>query len=48
MELMQIRYDEPAREAGVFVVSACGWDSIPADMGVTFLKQNFQGTDAST
>ncbi|KAJ8724224.1 hypothetical protein PYW08_015698 [Mythimna loreyi] len=44
MELMQIRYDEQAREAGVFVVSACGWDSIPADMGVTFLKQNFQGT----
>ncbi|KAF9412584.1 hypothetical protein HW555_008947 [Spodoptera exigua] len=44
IELMQIRYDEKAREAGVFVVSACGFDSIPADMGVTFLKQNFKGT----
>nr|XP_021188743.2 saccharopine dehydrogenase-like oxidoreductase [Helicoverpa armigera] len=44
MELMQIRYDERAREAGVFVISACGWDSVPADMGVIFLKQNFKGT----
>ncbi|KAJ8734076.1 hypothetical protein PYW07_014627 [Mythimna separata] len=44
MELMQLRYDEQAREAGVFVVSACGWDSIPCDMGVIFLKQNFAGT----
>lgn len=44
MDLMQIRYDEKAREAGVFVISACGFDSIPADMGVTFLKQNFKGT----
>uniref|UniRef100_A0A2A4JJC6 Saccharopine dehydrogenase NADP binding domain-containing protein n=1 Tax=Heliothis virescens TaxID=7102 RepID=A0A2A4JJC6_HELVI len=44
MELMQIRYDERAREAGVFVISACGWDSIPADMGVIFVKQNFKGT----
>lgn len=44
MELMQLRYDELAREAGVFVVSACGWDSIPCDMGVIFLKQHFAGT----
>lgn len=44
MELMQLRYDELAREAGVFVVSACGWDSIPCDMGVIFLKQHFSGT----
>uniref|UniRef100_A0A2H1WM84 SFRICE_017814 n=1 Tax=Spodoptera frugiperda TaxID=7108 RepID=A0A2H1WM84_SPOFR len=43
MDLMQIRYDDKAREAGVFVISACGFDSIPADMGVTFLKQNFKG-----
>ncbi|CAH0583291.1 unnamed protein product [Chrysodeixis includens] len=44
METMQLRYDAQAREAGVFVVSACGWDSIPADMGVVFLQQNFDGT----
>ncbi|CAB3227477.1 unnamed protein product [Arctia plantaginis] len=44
MELMQLRYDEAAREAGVFVISACGWDSIPNDMGVVFLQQNFAGT----
>lgn len=44
MELMQLRYDEQARDAGVFVVSACGFDSIPNDMGVIFLKQHFAGT----
>lgn len=43
MELMQLRYNDLAREAGVYVVSACGWDSIPADMGVVFLQKNFQG-----
>ncbi|XP_026731373.1 saccharopine dehydrogenase-like oxidoreductase [Trichoplusia ni] len=44
METMQLRYDAAARDAGVFVVSACGWDSVPADMGVVFLKQHFDGT----
>ncbi|KAJ8734744.1 hypothetical protein PYW08_013994 [Mythimna loreyi] len=44
MELMQLRYDEQAREAGVFVISACGWDSIPCDLGVIFLKKHFAGT----
>ena len=44
METMQLRYNDQAREAGVFIVSACGWDSIPCDMGVIFLKHHFAGT----
>lgn len=29
---------------GVYIVSACGLDSIPADLGVVFLQQEFEGT----
>ncbi|XP_046967198.1 saccharopine dehydrogenase-like oxidoreductase [Vanessa cardui] len=44
MERMQLAYDAAAREAGVYVVSACGFDSIPNDLGVIYLQQNFCGT----
>lgn len=27
----------------VYVVGACGWDSIPCDLGVNFLKEKFSG-----
>ncbi|CAK1579762.1 unnamed protein product [Parnassius mnemosyne] len=44
IQSMQLRYDAAAREAGVYIISACGVDSIPNDMGVIFLEQNFDGT----
>ncbi|KAH8232748.1 hypothetical protein KR038_006880 [Drosophila bunnanda] len=44
METMQLKYDLRAKEKGVYVVSACGFDSIPADMGVIFAEKNFDGT----
>lgn len=44
METMQLKYNEQAREKGVYIVSACGFDSIPADMGTVFLQENFNGT----
>jgi len=43
METMQLKYDQRAKEKGVYVVSACGFDSIPADMGVIFVEKNFDG-----
>ncbi|XP_017100340.2 saccharopine dehydrogenase-like oxidoreductase [Drosophila bipectinata] len=43
METCQLKYDQLARQKGVYVVSACGFDSIPADMGVIFLEKNFDG-----
>lgn len=43
METMQLVYDKAAQDAGVFVISACGFDSIPADMGVIFLEREFDG-----
>lgn len=43
MEQMQLRYNDLAKERGVYVISSCGFDSIPADMGVTFIEKNFDG-----
>ena len=33
------RFDAPARAAGVRVVHACGFDSVPSDLGVWWLQQ---------
>ncbi|TKR87292.1 hypothetical protein L596_011709 [Steinernema carpocapsae] len=43
LERMQMTYGKQAEENGVYVVGACGWDSIPCDLGVLFLKRNFGG-----
>lgn len=43
MERMQLEYNEAARKQGVYIVSACGFDSIPADMGTIFLEKKFGG-----
>jgi len=43
MESMQLKYNKLAAEKGVYVVSACGFDSIPSDMGVVFIEKNFDG-----
>jgi len=43
MERMQLEYHEAAQEAGVYIVSACGFDSIPVDLGIIFAQQNFEG-----
>ncbi|KAI6198514.1 Epimerase [Aphelenchoides besseyi] len=44
LEKMQLEFGEKAKQNGCFVVGACGWDSIPADLGVAFLKDHFDGT----
>ena len=43
MEKMQLKYHKEAMDKGVYVVSACGFDSIPADLGVIFLEKEFKG-----
>lgn len=40
---MQLEYNKAAQEAGVYIVSACGFDSIPADLGIIFTQQKFGG-----
>ncbi|XP_018580216.1 saccharopine dehydrogenase-like oxidoreductase [Anoplophora glabripennis] len=44
MEKVQLEQNVAAKEKGVYVVSACGLDSIPADLGIVFLQQEFEGT----
>ncbi|CAG7835297.1 unnamed protein product [Allacma fusca] len=43
LEKMQVLYSEEAKAKGVYIVGTCGYDSIPADCGVTYLQQNFEG-----
>ncbi|XP_055613551.1 saccharopine dehydrogenase-like oxidoreductase [Uranotaenia lowii] len=43
MERMQLLYHEKAQEKGVYIVSACGLDSIPTDLGTVFLENQFNG-----
>lgn len=42
MELMEFRLHDKAKKNGCFVVSAAGFDSIPADLGVLYTMQQFQ------
>lgn len=44
MESIQIKYNEAAQKKGVYIISACGYDSIPSDMGVVYLQKSFEGT----
>ncbi|VDM95626.1 unnamed protein product [Thelazia callipaeda] len=43
LESMQMKYSEVAEKKGLYVVGACGWDSIPCDLGINFLKNKFDG-----
>ena len=40
---MQLEYNKAAQEAGIYIVSACGFDSIPADLGLIFTQNKFEG-----
>ena len=40
---MQIKYHKKAEEAGIFIIGTCGFDSIPADLGVVMLQDKFPG-----
>ena len=44
LENMLLKYDEGAKKSDVYIVGACGFDSIPSDLGVMFAKQEFSGT----
>ena len=43
LEGMQLKYDKKAEDAGVHIVGACGYDSVPADMGVCYMTKMFSG-----
>jgi short subunit dehydrogenase-like uncharacterized protein len=42
LEKIQLKYNQTALEKNVYVIGSCGYDSVPADIGVLFTKQAFQ------
>ncbi|KAG0460232.1 hypothetical protein HPP92_023360 [Vanilla planifolia] len=42
MERMEVKFHESAKEAGALVVSACGFDSVPAEMGFIFHSRQWE------
>ncbi len=43
METIEDKYDELARDAGIYIVSSCGFDSIPNDLGALLVQKSFTG-----
>lgn len=43
LEGMYLKYNEKAAEKGVYIVGSCGFDSIPADMGVIYTRDKLKG-----
>ncbi|EFN86903.1 Probable saccharopine dehydrogenase [Harpegnathos saltator] len=43
IENMQLLYNKMAQEAGVYIVPACGWESVPSEMGIIFIQKKFGG-----
>uniref|UniRef100_A0A8C3G674 Saccharopine dehydrogenase-like oxidoreductase n=1 Tax=Cyclopterus lumpus TaxID=8103 RepID=A0A8C3G674_CYCLU len=43
LEGMQLNYSSQAADKGVYIIGSCGFDSIPADMGVLYTKDQFKG-----
>lgn len=43
LESMQLNYHDQAAEKGVYIVGSCGFDSIPADIGVIYTRDQFKG-----
>jgi short subunit dehydrogenase-like uncharacterized protein len=46
MERMEVKYHKKAMETGSLVVSACGFDSVPAELGWMFNSKHWVGPAA--
>uniref|UniRef100_A0A4W6CHV3 Saccharopine dehydrogenase-like oxidoreductase n=1 Tax=Lates calcarifer TaxID=8187 RepID=A0A4W6CHV3_LATCA len=44
LECMQLQYHTKALDRGVYVIGSCGFDSIPADLGILYTQRQFKGT----
>jgi len=43
LEKMQLKYHEEAKEKGVYIVGACGFDSVPSDVGRQLVHKEMNG-----
>ncbi|RWS27573.1 hypothetical protein B4U80_06290 [Leptotrombidium deliense] len=44
LEEVQLTYFKMSQDKQIYLIPACGFDSIPADLGLNFVKSNFKGT----
>ena len=44
LETIQHKYDSEAIQQKVSIIGSCGFDSVPSDIGVQYLKSHFDGT----
>ncbi|XP_072712620.1 saccharopine dehydrogenase-like oxidoreductase isoform X2 [Ciconia boyciana] len=44
LEEMYLKYNKKAAEKGVYIIGSCGFDTIPADMGVLYARDKLKGT----
>lgn len=42
LESVHLKYNTEAVEKNVFVIGSCGFDSVPADIGVVFTQNTFK------
>lgn len=40
---MQLKYNEKAEKNGVYIIGCCGFDCIPIETGIQFVKQMAPG-----
>lgn len=43
MEKIQLLYNDKAKDNGVTIISGCGFDSVPIEMGILYLENQFNG-----
>lgn len=43
LEGMYLKYNDKAAEKGVYVIGSCGFDSIPADLGILYTRDSLKG-----
>ena len=43
LERMQLKYHKEAEEKGVYIIGACGFDSIPSDVGRQLVHSQMEG-----
>jgi len=47
LEKMQLDYHKAAEAKGVYVIGACGFDSIPCEIGLVFCQKSFESQDGN-
>lgn len=47
-EAIQTEYFDKAKEKGLYIISSCGFDSVPADLGSLFIKDSDKDVEIKT